>query len=156
MRQSRVRTISEPVVKHLVAALDAAALLAAGVAAMHWNADGIDWRLAGLVVLLGTVLALNFLHLVGAYRFDGFSRLESAVSRVLLGWLCAFGMLFLATRLFEPVTAADGPWAAAWFSAGIALMGVTRFVLWRRMLAWSRAGRLGQSVAIVGAGPVAQ
>ena len=69
MRQTRVRTISESVVKHLVAAFDAAALMGAGIAAMHWDSAGVDWRLAGLVVLLGTVLGLNFLHLAGAYRF---------------------------------------------------------------------------------------
>ncbi|MBN9088385.1 MAG: undecaprenyl-phosphate glucose phosphotransferase [Reyranella sp.] len=156
MRQRRLRTISESIVKHLIAGIDAAALLGAGVAAMHWDAGGVDWHLAGLVVLLGTVLALNFLHLFGAYRFDSFARIEVAVGRVLLGWLCAFGVLFLATRLFEPVNAADGPWAAAWFSAAFAAMGTTRFALWHRMRAWSRAGRLGERVAIVGAGPVAQ
>jgi Undecaprenyl-phosphate glucose phosphotransferase len=155
MRQ-RVKTISESIVKRLVAGLDVVALLGAGVAAMHWDADIVDWHLAGLVVLLGTVLAVNFLHLFGAYRFDGFARIESAVGRVLVGWLCAFGVLFLATRLFEPVSAADGPWAAAWFSAAFAAMGSTRFALWHRMQAWSRAGRLGERVAIVGAGPIAQ
>jgi Undecaprenyl-phosphate glucose phosphotransferase len=156
MRQRRVRPISESIVKHLIAGIDAVALLGAGIAAMHWDAGGVDWHLAGLVVLLGTVLALNFLHLFGAYRFDSFARVEVAVGRVLLGWLCAFGVLFLATRLFEPVNAADGPWAAAWFSAAFAAMGTTRFALWHRMRAWSRAGRLGERVAIVGAGPVAQ
>ena len=35
-------------------------------------------------------------------------------------------------------------------------MGFGRFVLWRCMQAWTRAGRLGEVVAIVGAGPVAQ
>ncbi|HEY4168303.1 MAG TPA: undecaprenyl-phosphate glucose phosphotransferase [Reyranella sp.] len=143
-------------VKHVVAAADVVAVFVAGVAALHWDAASVDWRLAGLVVLLGTVLAVNFLHLAGAYRFNVFSRIESGVGRVLLGWLCTFGVLFLATRLFEPVTEADGPWAAAWFSGAFALMGFGRFVLWRRMQAWTRAGRLGEVVAIVGAGPVAQ
>ena len=155
MRQ-KVKTISESVVKHVVAAADVVAVLVAGIAALHWDAASIDWRLAGLVVLLGTVLAVNFLHLAGAYRFNVFSRIESGVGRVLLGWLCTFGVLFLATRLFDPVTEADGPWAAAWFSGAFALMGLGRFVLWRRMQAWTRAGRLGEVVAIVGAGPVAQ
>ena len=155
MRQ-KVKTISESIVKHVVAATDAAAVLGAGLAAVHWDTAGVDWRLASLVVLLGTVLAVNFLHLAGAYRFSAFARIESSVGRVLLGWLCTFGVLFLATRLFEPVTEADGPWAAAWFSSAFALMAFGRFVLWRRMQAWSRTGRLGEVVAIVGAGPVAQ
>jgi Undecaprenyl-phosphate glucose phosphotransferase len=156
MRQTRVRTISESVVKHVVAALDAAAVMGAGIAAMHWDASSLDWRLAGLVVLLGTVLGLNFLHLAGAYRFDCYARFDSAVWRVLLGWLSTFGVLFLATRLLEPVSQADGPWAAAWFSGSFMLMGLTRFVVWRRIVHWTRAGRLGEVVAVVGAGPVAQ
>jgi Undecaprenyl-phosphate glucose phosphotransferase len=149
-------TVSEIIVKRVVAAVDAAIILGAGIAAMHWDAAGVDWQLAGLVVLLGTLLGINFLHLAGAYRFATFSRFESAAGRVLLGWLCTFGTLFLATRLFEPVTAAEGPWAAAWFSGALALMGISRFVLWRRMVRWSRAGRLGEVVAVVGTGAIAQ
>jgi Undecaprenyl-phosphate glucose phosphotransferase len=149
-------TVSETIVKRVVAAVDAAIMFGAGIAAMHWDAAGIDWHLAGLVVLLGTLLGINFLHLAGAYRFATFSRFESAASRVLLGWLCTFAMLFIATRLFEPVTAAEGPWAAAWFSGALVLMGISRFVLWRRMVRWSRAGRLGEVVAVVGTGAIAQ
>jgi Undecaprenyl-phosphate glucose phosphotransferase len=155
MRQ-KVKTIPESVVKHVVAAVDATAVFGAGIAALHWDASSVNWRLVGLVVLLGTVLAVNFLHLAGAYRFNAFARVESGIGRVLLGWLCTFGVLFLATRLFEPVSEADGPWAAAWFSSAFALMGLGRFVLWFRVRAWTRAGRLGEVVAIVGAGPVAQ
>jgi Undecaprenyl-phosphate glucose phosphotransferase len=150
------RTVSEPIVKRMLAAVDIAAILGAGVVAMHWDARAVEWHLAGLVVLLGTLLGVNFLHLAGAYRFADFARLENAMTPVLLGWLCTVGVLFLATRLFEPVTAADGPWAAAWFSGALALMGLARVVLWRRMLHWGRAGRLGEVVAIVGAGSIAQ
>jgi Undecaprenyl-phosphate glucose phosphotransferase len=149
-------TVSEIIVKRVVAAVDAAIIFGSGIAAMHWDAAGVDWHLAGLVVLLGTLLGINFLHLAGAYRFATFSRFESAAGRVLLGWLCTFGMLFLATRLFEPVTAAEGPWAAAWLSGALALMGISRFVLWRRTVSWSRAGRLGEVVAVVGTGAIAQ
>src|SRR5262249_12267801 len=137
-------------------AIDAAAIFCGGIAAMHWDAATVDWRLAGLVVVLGVVLGVNFLHLAGAYRFDHYGRLESAVSRVLLGWLGTFAMLFMATRLFEPVSAANGPWAAAWFSSALALMGIARFGLWQRIHHWAREGRLGEAVAIVGAGPIAQ
>jgi Undecaprenyl-phosphate glucose phosphotransferase len=156
MSQNGSRTISEHIVTRLVAALDAAAILVAGVGAMHWHAMSVDWRLAGLVVLLGTILGVNFLHLVGAYRFGSYARLDSAVGRVLLGWLATFAALFIATRLFEPVTAADGPWAAAWFSCALALMGICRYLLWRRMQHWQRIGRLGEVVAVVGAGAIAQ
>src|SRR5882672_60519 len=102
MFQNGSGTISEHIVTRLVAALDAAAILAAGLAAMHLEAANVDWRLAGLVVLLGTILGVNFLHLVGAYRFRSYARLDGAIGRVLLGWLATFAALFVATRLFEP------------------------------------------------------
>jgi Undecaprenyl-phosphate glucose phosphotransferase len=156
MSQNGSRTISEHIVTRLIAVLDAAAILAAGVAAMHWEANNVDWRLAGLVVLLGTILGVNFLHLAGAYRFRSFARLDGAIGRVLLGWLATFAALFVATRVFEPVTAADGPWAAAWFSGSLMLMGLCRCLLWRRMQYWHRIGRLGEVVAVVGAGALAQ
>jgi len=152
----RSGTISENIVTRLVAVLDAAAILVAGVAAIHWEAANVDWRLEGLVVLLGTILGVNFLHLAGAYRFRSFARLDGAIGRVLLGWLATFAALFVATRLFEPVTAADGPWAAAWFSGSLMLMGFCRYALWRRMQHWHRVGRLGEVVAVVGAGAIAQ
>src|SRR5207247_1769174 len=83
----------------------------------------------------------NFLHLAGAYRFASFARLEGAIGRVLLAWLCTFAALLIATRLFEPVTAADGPWAATWFSGALILIGFCRYALWRRMQHWHRVGR---------------
>src|SRR5882672_5333802 len=102
MSQNGSRTISEHIVARLVAALDAAAILVAGVAAIHWHAMSVDWRLAGLVVLLGTILGVNFLHLAGAYRFGSYARLDGAIGRVLLGWLATYAALFVPKRLFEP------------------------------------------------------
>jgi Undecaprenyl-phosphate glucose phosphotransferase len=150
------RTVSEAIVTRITAILDACAILLAGLAAMHWDARFVDWHLAGLVVLLGTTLGTNCLHLVGAYRFACYARFESAAGRVLLGWVGTFAILFVASHLFEPVTAADGPWAAAWFTAALSLMALIRLVLWQRMQQWNKAGRLGEVVAIVGAGAIAQ
>ncbi len=150
------RTISEAITGRLMACYDTIALLGAGIAALHWDAFGVDWRLGALVVLLGTVLAANFLHLADAYNFTQFGRLDSSLARVLLGWLLALAALFVATRLVQPISAADGPWLAAWFAGGTILLGSGRFLLWRQMRRWQQAGRLGEVVAIVGAGPVAQ
>jgi Undecaprenyl-phosphate glucose phosphotransferase len=156
MYQSGSRTVSEVIVRRLVIAADAGAILGAGLAALHWDALGVDWRLGGLVVLLGTVLGVNFLHLVGAHRFALFGHLDGALGRVLLGWLLTLATLFLATLLFEPVTAADGPWVAAWFTGGMTLLGINRLILWRQMQRWARDHRLGEVVAVVGAGPIGQ
>jgi len=150
------RTISEAITGRLMACFDCAAILGIGVWALHWDALGVDWRLGGLVVLLGTLLGLNFLSFAGAHRFAQFGRIESALTRVLLGWLLTVCALFAATRFVEPVTAADGPWVAAWFAGTAILLAASRLLLWRQMRRWEHAGRLGEVVAIVGAGPVAQ
>jgi FlaA1/EpsC-like NDP-sugar epimerase len=150
------RTISEAIVGRLMACYDAAAILGSGIAALNWDALGIDWRLSGLVVLLGTLLCVNLLHFAGAHRFSQFGRLDQSLGRALLGWVLTLLGLLVATRLVDPVTAADGPWLAAWFAGGTLLLGGSRLLLWRKMKHWQLAGRLGEVVAIVGAGPVAQ
>lgn len=150
------RTISEAVISRLMAVFDAVAILGIGVWALHWEALDVDWRLGGLVVLLGTLLGLNFLHFAGAHRFAQFGQVNSALTRVLLGWLLTACALFAATRFVEPVTAADGPWVASWFAGSAILLLASRLLLWRQIRRWEQAGRLGEVVAIVGAGPVAQ
>jgi Undecaprenyl-phosphate glucose phosphotransferase len=152
----RSHAVSEAIVSRFVTGFDSIAIFGAGIAAMHWDPSAIDWRLKGLVVLLGAVLGVNFLHLVGAHRFDQFSDLGAAIGRALLGWLLTLGALFLATFLIEPLTATNGMWAALWFSGGVVLLVTSRVALQRQMRIWSRAGRLGEVVAIVGAGPGSQ
>ena len=152
----RRRTVSERIVTRLVAGLDALAIFATGAAAMHWDRSGVDWRLEGLIVLLGTLIGINLLHLAGAHRFNQFADLGAATGRVLLGWIATLGALLAAAYVLEPVTAADGPWIALWFSAGVVLLVTSRVVLHQQMKSWSRAGCLGDVVAVVGAGPAAQ
>src|SRR6266481_1867171 len=129
---------------------------ATGSATMQWHSATVDWRLEGLVVLLGSLLGLNFLHLAGADRFNQFADLGTSIGRALLGCLLTLGALFLAALLVEPLTAVNGPWIALWFSGSVVLLVTTRVVLHHQMKIWNRAGRLGEVVAIVGAGPIAQ
>ena len=104
----RGHAVSEAIVSRFVSGFDAIAIFGAGIAAMHWDPSAVDWRLNGLVVLLGAVLGVNFLHLAGAHRFDQFGDLGAAIGRALLGWLLTLGTLFLATFLIEPLTATNG------------------------------------------------
>jgi len=150
------RTISEAITCRLLAGFDGLAILFSGLAAVHWSTLYVDWRLAVMVVLLGTVLGLNLLQVVGAHRFAHFGRMSPAIGHAMLGWTLTFTLLLLATHLLEPMTAADGPWVAAWFAGGALLLGGSRALLARKIRHWERAGRLGEVVAIVGAGPVAQ
>src|SRR5215216_4969474 len=90
------RTISESIVCRFVAGLDIAAILGAGAVAIHLDSSTADWRLEGLVVLLGALLASNCLRLTGAYRFRHFSDLGASIGRSLLAWLLTLGTLFVA------------------------------------------------------------
>jgi FlaA1/EpsC-like NDP-sugar epimerase len=148
--------VSEAIVSRFVTAFDGIAIFGTGIATMQWHSATVDWRLEGLVVLLGSLLGLNFLHLAGADRFNQFADLGTSIGRALLGWLLALGALFLAALLVEPLTAVNGPWIALWFSGSVVLLVTTRVVLHHQMRMWHRAGRLGEVVAIVGAGPIAQ
>jgi len=150
------RTVSETVVCRFIAGLDAVAILGAGAAAIHLDASTADWRLASLIVLMGALLAGNFLRLTGAYRFRHFADLGAAIGRAMLGWLLTLGTLFIAAFFFEPIAATKGPWIALWFALGAVLIVASRVALNQRVKTWHRAGRLGELVAVVGCGPMAQ
>ena len=150
------RTVSEGIVSRIVTAFDGIAIFGTGILTMQWHSSTVDWRLEGLVVLLSSLLGLNFLHLAGADRFNKFADLGTSIGRALLGWLLTLGALFLATTLVEPLSAVNGPWIALWLPASVALLVTSRVVLHHQMRMWNRAGRLGEVVAIVGAGPTAQ
>ncbi|UYN96611.1 MAG: undecaprenyl-phosphate glucose phosphotransferase [Enhydrobacter sp.] len=152
----RGRTISEAFISRFMVAMDLAAIFGTGVAALHWNARDVDWSLGGLIVALGAVIGVNLLHLAGAHKFSVFGRLDSALARIFVGWPLTLGCLVGATHVFEPLTAADGPWVAAWFSGATIVLGGSRLVLSRLVHYWADEGRLGEVVAIVGAGPIGQ
>ncbi len=103
----RGRAVSEAIVSRFVTAFDGIAIFGAGIVAMQWRSATVDWRLEGLVVLLGSLLGLNFLHLAGADRFNQFADLGTSIGRALLGWLLTLGALFLAAPLVEPLTAVE-------------------------------------------------
>jgi Undecaprenyl-phosphate glucose phosphotransferase len=149
-------TVSETIVTRLMTGFDAVAIFGAGIAAMQWNPSAADWRLEGLILLLGSLIGINLLHLAGADRFAQFADLAASLGRVLLGWLMTLGALCLATFAVEPVTVMAGSWIVLWFSSGAVLLAASRVALNHQMKSWSRADRLGEVVAIVGAGPVAQ
>src|SRR4030081_148093 len=130
------RAVSEAIVSRFVTAFDAIALFGAGIAAMQWDSSAVDWRLKGLVVLLGSLLGLNFLRLAGADRFNQFADLGTSIGRALLGWLLTLGALFLAALLVEPLTAVNGPWIALWFSGSVVLLVTSRVVLHNQMRIW--------------------
>ena len=152
------KTVSAPIVTRLLMAIDGSAILLAGFASAHWGSLGaeFDWRAAGVVIALGTVLGVNFLHLLGAYKFDGLDRLVGALAPVAGGWLMNLGTLILVALLAGIPATAAGHWLAVWFAGGVAALAVVRVVLYLLIGRWKRDGRLGELVAVLGTGPIAR
>jgi Undecaprenyl-phosphate glucose phosphotransferase len=150
------KPVSEPIVRRIVGVFDGVSILTAGVVATHWGALGLDWQMLSLAVLLGTLLGVNFLHFFGAYGFDRFARLDDGVSRALLAWTLTLGTLAAAAFVAAPIGGAGGAWFMLWFATGLSLLLPSRLVLFHLVRKWRREGRLGEMVAIVGAGPIAQ
>ena len=102
----RGRAVSEAIVSRFVTAFDGIAIFGTGIVAMQWHSSTLDWRLEGLVVLLGSLLGLNFLRLAGADRFNQFADLGTSIGRALLGWLLTLALSsqtssFLAQRILK-------------------------------------------------------
>jgi Undecaprenyl-phosphate glucose phosphotransferase len=150
------KAVSEAIVRRVVGALDGVAVFIAGAAATHWSSGELDWRMLALAIPLGTLLAVNFLHLLGSYGFDRFARLDDSVSRLLLAWLLALGTLAVAAFVATPIGRSGGAWLTLWFTGGISLLLPIRLVLFHLVRKWRREGRLGEFVAVVGTGPIAQ
>src|SRR5690349_6459040 len=109
MRRNHVRTISEPVVKHVIAGLDAVALLGAGVAAMHWNALEADWPLPVRFVLSERLRPSTSPPSPAAYPPEAFVP-TPASGRARPAGLGPSAGFSSATRLSDPVRPADGRW----------------------------------------------
>ena len=152
------KTVSAAIVTRLLMAIDGIAVLLAGLAWLHFSSQdtGSDWRVAGLVLALGTVVGVNFFHIVGAYRFDKLAQLVSSVASVAAGWLLSVGTLMLVVTLAGAPAAVTAPWLAVWFAAGLALLAAIRVALKLQIGRWRREGRLGELVAVLGTGPIAR
>lgn len=155
-QRAGARAISEPIVTRAAAVYDATCVLGAGSVVIHWRGATVDWRVEALILLLGTILAVNFLQLAGAHRMAPFARLGDSLGRMLLGLLSALGVLLAATLLITPVTALDGTSLAGWFAGSATMLSVGRIVLHRVLQRWAVGGRLAERAAVVGSGTVAQ
>jgi Undecaprenyl-phosphate glucose phosphotransferase len=148
--------ISGPVVTGLLGMFDAAVVLGLGLIAIFWIAPGADWHFAGLVVLLGTILALNLQQLVGAYSFDRLADLEASVGQVLLAWLLIMGTILGLVAIAGAGSRAEHGWLVFWLAGGLATLLAARVGVYAMMRAWRRSGRLSHNVVVIGAGPLGQ
>lgn len=153
---SRTKPVSERVVTGLVGALDGVCVSATGLAAMFYASleMEVDWRLSGFIVAVGTILAVNLLHLAGAYKFETLGQLHTTLGQIVVGWLLTIGTLFAGLYVTESSTASTYTWLLLWSGGGLVLLSVIRFGVYYVVAKWKRAGRLCQIIAVVGAGTI--
>ncbi len=152
------KTVSAAIVTRLLMASDGVLVLLSGVAAVQATtaSDAVDWNVIGFMVVLGAVLAINCLHLLGAYRFAKLNRLIGTMATVGLGWVLTLGTVTLIAVLAGALTTPKQPWLMVWFAAGLSLLLASRLVLNLLLVRWKREGRLGERVAVLGTGPIAR
>jgi Undecaprenyl-phosphate glucose phosphotransferase len=151
------KPVWENVVTALVAALDGLCVLSTGTAMLTQVAGvAVDWQLAGLVVILGTVCALNLLRITGSYRFHNLKRMSGAMGPMLLGWGLTVAALMGTLWALRLVSPEMRHWFALWAISGLVLLSVNRTALHLLVGRWLASGRLCRVIAVVGAGPMGQ
>ncbi|MCK6451539.1 MAG: undecaprenyl-phosphate glucose phosphotransferase [Alphaproteobacteria bacterium] len=147
--------IALPVVTGVLRAIDGAGALAAGLSALWWSRVGVGPHEA-TTVLLGSVLAMNLLHFAGVYRRESIAQLNAALSRCLAATLltaCCVVAVHLATAGWH---GRSPLWLQAWFATYLFFVLFSRVVATVLFRHWRAQGRLGQVVAVFGAGPIGQ
>ena len=148
--------ISGPVVSGLLGIFDAMVILGLGFASIFWITPDADWQFAGVVVLLGTMLALNLLHLVGAYRFERLGDIEFSAGQVLLAWFLIMGTILGLVAVAGAGHRSEHGWLVFWLAGGLLVLLAARIGLFFAMRAWRKRGRLRQNVVVIGAGSIGQ
>lgn len=150
--------ISLSIVSGLLRGYDAAAILAAGLAAFGLAAPDLSMPASYYIALslFGAVVGMNTLHLSGSYRLEVLRQRRVAWSRVLGAWAASTAVMALALFASSGAVEQNWVWLLLWFTIGLFLPLTGRGVLAMRMDYWRKAGRLRRRVAILGAGPAGQ
>jgi Undecaprenyl-phosphate glucose phosphotransferase len=137
--------------------IDVVVVLGAGTLSM-WIAElGIDSSEKYLIaVLLGGVLAANFLSLAGLYVFDRLGSLVNQVGRIGVGWGSVALALVSIAYLTKTSDQFSRFWSLAWLFSTFAGLILVRLFLALQLAHWRYLGHLTADVAIVGTGESAQ
>jgi len=162
-RQRReLKALPEPILKGLLAAWDGTSILAAGLAAdfygsFYGSLEGqVDWRMAGMIAIVGAMLTINLLHLAGAYKIDTLIHLDRSFGQILFGWILTVGAAVAMLHVTYESGTTVSSWLFLWSTGALGLLSASRVTVFGLLMRWSRAGRLHQNVAVVGAGPIGQ
>jgi Undecaprenyl-phosphate glucose phosphotransferase len=154
-----IGSISKPVVGGVLRMADVAIVVGAGLIALWiWPQDDsvTSWSSYAWVTTLGGMLAANLFHLNDAYRFSVLAKLPESVGRVTLAWVTVAAVLIVLSFITKASGEFSRLWSMLWFGSALVLLIGLRVVARHMIRRWKRRGLLYPSVAVLGAGPVAE
>ncbi|HEX7776622.1 MAG TPA: undecaprenyl-phosphate glucose phosphotransferase [Parvibaculum sp.] len=149
--------MSEEIVCGLMAAYDAAVIIGTGAlayAAWLANTPGIYWSDYGVVLLFGTLVALNLFHMMGVYKFEPLIQTANSLRLVTAGWIVVSVTLIAVGFIAKSSDAYSRVWSISWFLTAWTGLATGRVVLQAWSQRWIAEGRLSRNVAVLGIGPI--
>ena len=128
-----------------------------GVAFAYIPEPGKVWSTPYLITIVVTsVFAVLVFEVLGLYASWTTDALLRRLPHLAMGWTLAFGCLETALFFLKYGAEISRGWVGLWFVTGLAVLGIARLILARRLLVWAREGRLNRRAVIYGAGDVTQ
>ena len=148
---------SQAILTGLLRAADAGLVPSASVLA-YWVWHGSLSLPAFYLIptLLGTLLTLNFLHLIGAYSNEALRRPALQVGRALAAWLIAAAALVVIAYLTSTSLLYSRGWSVLWLMGTMSGLVLLRAGAAARLARWRREGLLSTRVAVIGTGELAR
>lgn len=155
----RCSTVSLAMARDVLRAVDGVGILAVGVMTSIWAADGRSAPplSVALLVCFATVLTMNLLTLLGAYRRERLESMLHAFGTSLSAWLLTVGgITTMALALDDTVPSSLERWFGLWASSTALLFLLSRSAFQSLVSRWRRNGRLERTAVVLGAGPLGQ
>ncbi|MBB6251933.1 undecaprenyl-phosphate glucose phosphotransferase [Nitrospirillum iridis] len=152
----RGRPLAPQVITGTVAAVDATAILATGLAAAALAEGTVPRPLLGLVLIAGLILGLHALRWTGAHQFGRLRKPADSLLPLSLAWAGTAGTLVVLLALLGAIDPPMTSWLAIWSLLALGTLVAGRLATSLTLGAWHSAGRLTQAVAVVGTGPEGQ
>jgi len=154
-----IGSISKPVVGGVLRMVEVVVVVGVGLLAHQVWPQGdsaTSWSSYAWVTILGGVLAANLFHLNDAYRFSTLEKLPESLTRVTLAWITVAAVLIVLSFLTKASADFSRIWSLLWFGSALAVLLGLRLAVHGLVRRWKRRGLLCPSVAVLGAGSVAE
>ncbi len=136
---------------------DIAVVVIAGIVAFWLRHD--SWalpQLYGLAIVAAVLICVNFMQVARVYVFEDLTRIAAQFGRTTGAWVATLLSLLALAYFTQTSVAFSRAFAIAWLVLGLAGFILVRLAMLLQIDRWRAAGRLGRSVAVIGAGEPAK